>query len=82
MVAMTDSLHSDPEGCFHCPQGDKPCPVTYQPGAWLAVPAEPAAAGQDRLDRSGEIDASIQQALRKLYETMAGDPRRPGRPAG
>jgi hypothetical protein len=35
---MADSLHSDPDDCFHCPQGDKPCPVTYQPGAWLAPP--------------------------------------------
>ena len=33
---MADSPHPDPDGCFHCPQGDKPCPVTYQPGAWLA----------------------------------------------
>ena len=81
MVAMADSPQPDPEDCFHCPQGDKPCPVTYQPGAWLAqLPAEPAAAGQGRR-RSDEIDASIQQALRRLYEAMAGDPRRPGQPA-
>lgn len=83
MVAMADSLHSDPDDCFHCPQGDKPCPVTYQPGAWLAqLPAEPAPAVQGRPHRSDEIDASIQQALRRLHEAVAGDSRRPGRPAG
>ena len=81
MVALADSLHPDPDDCFHCPQGDKPCPVTYQPGAWLAPPAEPTAAIQDRLHGSDDLDASIQQALRKLYEAMAGDPRRPGQPA-
>jgi hypothetical protein len=75
---MADSLPPDPDDCFHCPQGDKPCPVTYQPGAWLAPPA----AGQDRPHRSDDLDASIQQALRRLYEAMASDPRRPGRPAG
>ena len=78
---MADSLHSDPDNCFHCPQGDKPCPVTYQPGAWLAPPTEPTAAVPDRPCRAHELDASIQQALRRLYEAMAGDPRRPGRPA-
>ena len=82
MVAMADSLHSDPDDCFHCPHGDKPCPVTYQPGAWLAPPTEPAAAAQDRPHRYDDIDASIQQALRKLYEAVAGDPRRPGQSAG
>jgi hypothetical protein len=57
------------------PQGDKPCPVTYQPGAWLAqLPAEPTAAVPDRPHRADELDASIQQALRKLYEAVAGDP--------
>jgi hypothetical protein len=46
---MADSQSPDPDGCFHCPQGDKPCPVTYQPGAWLAqLPAEPTAAVPDR----------------------------------
>jgi hypothetical protein len=80
---MADSPPPDPDGCFHCPQGDKPCPVTYQPGAWLApLPAQPTAAVPDRSHRVDEIDASIQQALRKLYEAAAGDPRRPGRPAG
>jgi hypothetical protein len=80
---MANSPHSDPDDCFHCPQGDKPCPTTtYQPGAWLAPPAEPTPAVPDRPHRSDDIDASIQQALRKLYEAMAGDPRRPGRPAG
>ena len=82
MAAMADSPQPDPDDCFHCPQGDKPCPVTYQPGAWLAQPpAEPTAAGQGHPQRPDEIDASIQQALRRLYEAMAGDPRRPGRPA-
>ena len=79
---MADSPNPDPDDCFHCPQGDKPCPVTYQPGAWLAPPAEPTAAIQDRLHGSDDLDASIQQALRKLYEAMAGDPRRPGRAGG
>ena len=83
MAAMADSPPSDPDDCFHCPQGDQPCPVTYQPGAWLAqLPAESTRAVQDRPQRSGDLDASIQQALRRLYEAMAGDPRRPGRPAG
>jgi hypothetical protein len=81
MVAMADSLPPDPDDCFHCPQGDMPCPVSYQPGAWLAQPAEPTAAGQGCSHRSDEIDASIQQALRRLYEAVAGDPRRPGQPA-
>ena len=82
---MADPLPPDLDNCFQCPQGDKPCPVTYEPGAWLAQqPAEPAPPGQDRPQRSGDndIDASIQQALRNLYQAMAGDPRRPGRPAG
>ena len=83
MVAMADSLHSDPDDCFHSPQGDKPCPVTYRPAAWLArLSAEPTTAGQDRPHRSDDVDASIQQALRNLHEAMAGDPRQPGQPAG
>jgi hypothetical protein len=83
MVAMADSQPPDLDNCFHCPQGDKPCADTYQPGAWLAQQtAEPAPTGQDRPRRSGDFDTSIQQALRKLYEAMAGDPRRPGRPVG
>jgi hypothetical protein len=80
---MADCLHPDPDDCFTCPQGDKPCPVTYQPGAWLAqLPAEPAPTVQGRPHRSDEIDASIQQALRRLHEAVAGGSRRPGRPAG
>jgi hypothetical protein len=80
---MADSLHPDPDDCFHCPQGNRPCPLTYEPGAWLAqLPAEPAPTGHDRPQRSADLDASIQEALRKLYEAMAGDPRRTGRPAG
>jgi len=60
---MAHSLHPNPDDCFHCPQGDKPCPVTYQPGAWLAqLPAELTPAGQGRPHRSGEIDASIHRA--------------------
>jgi hypothetical protein len=79
---LADCMSPDPNDCFHCPQGDKPCLVTYQPGAWLAPPTEPTAASLDRTHRYDDIDASIQQALRKLYEAVAGDPRRPGRPAG
>ena len=79
---MADSPQPDPDDCFHCPQGDQPCPVTYQPGAWLAPPAELVPAVQDRPHRGDDFDASIQQALRKLYEAVAGDPRRPGQPAG
>jgi hypothetical protein len=82
MVAMADTPSPAPDDCFHYPQGDKPCPVTYQPGAWLAPPAEPTTAVQDRPHRADDFDASIQQALRKLYEAVAGDPRRPGQPAG
>ena len=79
---MADSTQPDPDNCFHCPQGDKPCPVTYQPGAWLAQPpAEPTAAVQGHTQRPDDLDASIQQALRRLYEAMAGDPQRPGQPA-
>jgi len=82
MAVMADSLPPDTDDCFHCPQGDKPCPVSYQPGAWLAqLPAEPTPAVQDRPHRSGDIEASIQEALRKLHEAVAGDPRRPGQPA-
>jgi len=80
---MADSPQPDPDGCFHCPHGTRPCPVTYQPGAWLAqLPAKPTGAVQGRPHRADEIDASIQQALRNLSEAVAGDPRRPGRPAG
>ena len=76
---MADPPPPDPGDCFLCPQGDKPCPVTYQPGAWLAqLPADSVPAGQRRPKRSDDIDASIEQALRRLYEAMAGDPRRPG----
>jgi hypothetical protein len=79
---MVDSPQPDPDDCFHCPQGDKPCPVTYQPGAWLTQPpAEPTAAGQGHPQHPDEIDASIQQALRRLHEAMAGNPQRPGQPA-
>jgi len=87
LTATQDGRHgrlpeSRPGRLLPLPQGDKPCPVTYQPGAWLAPPADPTAAVQDHPHRSDDLDASIQQALRKLYEAMAGDPRRPGRPAG
>ena len=72
---MADSPQSDPDDCFQCPQGDKPCPVTYRPGAWLAqVPAEPTPTDQGRPRRPGEIQASIQQALRRLHEAVAGNP--------
>jgi hypothetical protein len=79
---MADSPHPDPDDCFHCPQGDKPCPVTYQPGAWLGPAAELAPTVQHYPHRYDDIDASIQQALRNLYEAVADDPRRPGQPAG
>jgi hypothetical protein len=80
---MADSRSPDPDDCFHCPQGDKPWSATYQPGAWLAqLPTEPAPTVQDRPQGSGDIEASIQQALCRLHEAMAGDPRRPGQPAG
>ena len=79
---MADSLSPDPDDCFHCPQGDKPCPVTYQLGAWLAqLPAEPTAAVQDRPHRYDDIDASIQQALRMLREAVADHRRPPDPPA-
>ena len=46
---MANSPQRDPDDCFHCPQGDKPCPVTYQPGAWLTQPpVDPTPAVQDR----------------------------------
>jgi hypothetical protein len=80
---MADARSPEPDDCFHCPQGDQPCPATYQAGAWLAqLPAEPAPAVQDRPLCSGDIEASIQQALRRLHEAMAGDSRRSGQPAG
>ena len=75
MVAMADSPQPDPTDCFHCPPGRQALPVTYQPGAWLAQPpAESAAAGQGRPQRSDEIDASIQQALRRLQEAWPATP--------
>ena len=83
MAAMAHPQHSHPDDCFPCPQGDQPCPVTYQPGAWMAqLPAEPAPPGPARPRRSDDLDASIQQALRKLHQAVAGDPPRPGQPAG
>ena len=42
--------------------------------AWLAPSAEPTAAVPGRPYRADELDASIQQALRRLYEALAGDP--------
>jgi hypothetical protein len=72
---MADSPQPDPDDCFHCPHGTRPCPVTYQPGAWLAqLPAKPTGAVQGRPHRADEIDASIQQALRK---PVRGRGRRP-----
>ena len=64
-----------PNDCFHCPQGDKPCPDTYRPGAWLARPsAEPAPAALDRRAGAGVLEASLQQTLRKLREAVACPP--------
>ena len=80
---MADSLPPDTDDCFHCPQGDKPCPVTYQPGAWLAqLPAGPAPATPDRRPGAGDIEATLQQSLRKMREAIAGGGRRPDRPVG
>ena len=36
--------------CFDCPQGDKPIPGRYQPGAWLAQPAPEPAPKADRTE--------------------------------
>ena len=72
-----------PDDCFHSPQGDKPCPDTYQPGAWLTrPPAEPAPATPYRQSHTGQIEAALQEALRKLWEAGAGDDRHPGGPTG
>ena len=41
---MADSPQPDPDDCFHCPQGDQPCPVTYQPpghGWPSSLPSQP-----------------------------------------
>jgi len=79
MVAMAHSQHSYSDDCFHCPQGDKPCPATYQPGAWLTrPPAKPTPATPDRPFHAGELEATVQQALRKLREAVADKGRRPG----
>lgn len=59
--------------CFHCPQGDKPCPDTYRPGAWLARPPAKSAPGTPgRLPGAGEIEATVQQTLRKLQKAVTG----------
>src|SRR5919197_1322367 len=77
MVAMPTPPHSDSDDCFHCPQGNKPCPQTYQPGAWLAqLPAEPPPGTPDRPHRSDEIEATYQEALRKVREAVARGSRR------
>jgi hypothetical protein len=69
-----------PNDCFHCPQGDKPRPDTYRPGAWLARPsAEPAPAALDRRAGAGVLEASLQQTLRKLREAVASEGPRPTR---
>jgi hypothetical protein len=80
LVTMAHSKHSYPDDCFHCPQGDKPCPATYQPGAWLTRPrAEPPTpATPDHPPHAGELEAAVQQALRKLREAVADKGRQPG----
>jgi hypothetical protein len=79
---MPTPPHSNPDDCFHCPQGNKPSPETYQPGAWLAqLPAEPPPGRPDRPYRSDEIEATYQEALRKVREAVARGSRRPRRPA-
>jgi hypothetical protein len=80
---MPQAPSPNPNDCFHCPQGDKPCPVTYQPGAWLAQPpAEPAPATPDHRPGTGDIEASVQLSLRRVRGAIGGGRRRPGRPVG
>ena len=80
---MPQAPSPDPNDCFHCPQGDKPCPVTYQPGAWLVqLPAEPAPASPNRRPGAGDIEAPLQLSLRRVRGAIAGGRRRPGRPVG
>ncbi len=67
-----------PNDCFHCPQGDKASLDTYRPGAWLAgAPAESVPTTSDRRSRAGEIEATVQQALRKLQKAVAGEAEDP-----
>jgi hypothetical protein len=57
---------------LHCPQGGKPCPDAYRPGAWLAGPPAKSAPGTpDRRSPAGELEATLQQALRKLQQAVA-----------
>jgi len=78
---MPQASSPSPNDSFHCPQGDRPCPVTYQPGAWLAqLPAEPAPATPDRRPGPGDIEAALQLSLRKVRGASAGGRRRPSRP--
>jgi hypothetical protein len=78
---MPQAPSPSPNDCFHCPQGDKPCPVTYQPGAWLAqLPAEPAPATPDHRPGPGDIEATVQLSLRKVRgpsPVVADDPAGP-----
>jgi hypothetical protein len=72
-----------PDDCFHSPQGDRPCPGTYQPGAWLTrPPAEPAPATPYAQPQPGQIEATLQEALRELREADAGEDLYPGGPGG
>jgi hypothetical protein len=80
---MPEASSPSPNDCFHCPQGDKPCPVTYQPGAWLAqLAGEPAPVTPDRRPGTGDIEVTVQLSLRKMRGAVAGGRRRPGRPVG
>jgi hypothetical protein len=80
---MPQAPSPSPNDCFHCPQGDRPCPVTYQPGAWLAQPpAEPAPTAPDRRPGAGDVEAPLRLSPRKVRGAGAGGRRRPGRPVG
>jgi hypothetical protein len=72
-----------PDDRFHSPQGDRPCPDTYQPRAWLTrPPAKPAPTTPYGQPHTGQIAATLREALRKLREGGVGEDRHPGGPAG
>jgi hypothetical protein len=60
-----------------------PAQSPTSPGhGWPSSLPNPAPPGPARPRRSDDLDASIQQALRKLHQAVAGDPPRPGQPPG
>ena len=73
MVAMADSLHPDPDECLHCPQGDKPCPATYQPGAWLASQRLQAMTAPAVLARSKPAFRMPCAGCARPLQTIVGD---------